>query len=464
MSHHAEQLTVGLSYSYISYIDEYLTLLNNSLYSSIGYLDTETLTITEDLKSIFLALPDMISENLDQKEASAVKIIGFRDTLEKKYRALHAYQRELHHLMTSFNMNHTDLDAPEITEIDFEQLASDCVHFVFEKPQIKIRQERASLLLPYIPIRITKENYLHYLEKSIEQIAIENTSESAALLVSILEQLFDGHLCPDYGRHFKDLAVTLEELTLSAANEDFYENTELLGETIDSLLKIVHNLYKMIGCLSNLLLFDDLDFKALTSLHISFHDLYHSVKSIIISDEDRELFLSTLPDKVQEIKDHLQTNFEKVCKSSDLDPSFSLMQTYLSIDVDHIFGFNIQKNIQGTQEFSSVFDHFLSTLKERLLNLSNSDRKLRMQYLISTVPFVMSEKTFNTYIKQAFSTLSNQGQNLVAAMYLINILEENEFFIGEEVSQQVNSADSHEHHSLNHDHTHHDCNCEDHKH
>lgn len=473
MRHNTEQLTIGISYSYINYIHEYLTLLNNSLYSSTEYLDTETFSIIEDLKDIFLSLPDIISQNLELKETRAAKIMEFRTILEQKYRVLHAYQRELHHCITSFNTASNPSESShsstykaedEIASIDFDQLTSDCVNFVFEEPQMNKRQERAALLLPYIPIKITKENYLHYLEKSIQQIAIENTSENAERLVSILEQLFDGHFCPGYGNHFKDLAATLDELSVNTNSEDFYENTELLGETIDSFLKIVHSLYKMIGALANLLLFDDIDFSTITNLHISFYDLYHSVKNIIISDEDRELFLSTLPDKVQEIKDELQISYKKIGDSNDLDPSFALIQTYLSIDVDHIFGFNIRKYTHSADEVTLVFDDFLSRLKERLLKLSNSDRKLRMQYFISTIPFVMSDKTFYAYIKQSFSTLSAPSQSLIAAMYLSHVLEENRLFESTDTEPSNNPEPVHKHKSVNHAHSHHNCNCEDHQH
>jgi len=434
MSYNTEQLTVGISYSYINYIHEYLTVLNNSLYSSTEYLDAETFAIAEGLKDIFLSLPDTITQNLEIKEACATRIIGFRTILEKKYRTLHAYQRELHHLITSSNMSNTLSPSPtqsiddmknELASIDFDLLASDCATFVFEKPEINSRQERAALLLPYIPIKITKENYLQYLEKSIQQIAIENAPQNAVALVSILEQLFDGHLCPDYGTHFKDLATTLYELTLNTDSPDFYENTELLGETIDSLLKIVHGLYKMIGALANLLLFDDVDFETITNLHMSFSDLYYSVKNIITSDEDRELFLSTLPGIVLGIKDNLQISYEKICHSNHLSPSFTLIQTYLSINVDDIFSFNIQKHTHYDPEVTLVFDDFRARLKDRLVKLSNSERKLRMQYFISAIPFVMSDKTFYTYIKQAFGGFSTPSQSLIAAMYVSQLLEEN---------------------------------------
>jgi hypothetical protein len=48
-----------------------------------------------------------------------------------------------------------------------------------------------------------------------------------------------------------------------------------------------------------------------------------------------------------------------------------------------------------------------------------------MQYFISAIPFMMSDKTFYTYTKQAFSSLSPSNTNFVYALYISNILEEN---------------------------------------
>ncbi|WP_069997432.1 hypothetical protein [Cellulosilyticum sp. I15G10I2] len=452
MNQNENQLFISLSYSYIKYIDEYLALLNNTLYTSINYLDEETSDIINRLKNIFLELPEIFAENATSKETYASQILEIRKVLERKYRVLNAYQRELHHLTThlNFTQNISDLSGEfpklieeQIASIDFNQLSSDCVSFIFDATDMHTKQERASLLLPYIPIRMTKENYLSYVKKSIEFIAIEDNYENAVLLTSVLEQLFDGHLCPSFGEDFNDIAVTLSELNEEVHTEDFYENADLLGETIVTSLQMLNTLYKLTGALASLLLLEDLDFKTLTTLHISFYDLYYTLKDILISDENKELFLSTLPDQVREIKDSLKIKYQKVSENETLDPLFTLMHTYLSVDASHIFGFAIQKNPQPAPDIIAVFDNFSAKLKLHLLQLPAAQRKLRMQYFISTIPFIMSSKSFSIYMQQAFSPTSNRHQSFTAAMYLSHVLEENEY------EPQSN---------------HHNCNCQDHKH
>ncbi len=459
MNNNVNQLVLGISYSYIRYIDEYLSLLNNSLYSSVLYLDEETWQMLEDLKNHFLSLPDILSKDLTAKEEYASQILHYRITLEKKYRTLTAYQRELHHLTTRFNFLADKVDiSPESLQmmedemhaIDFDLMAKDCASFVFDSKNPGSRQERASLLLPYIPIRITKENYIDYLRKSIEHIAIQDTPDALNMLLDVLWQLFDGHLCPDYGVHFKDLAITLDDLSLLKTDEDFYENAELLGETIDTLLRMLNNIYKLTGALANLLIFDQLNFQEITNMHISFNDLYYSLKNILSAGENTDLFLTALPDRVKEIEDQIQNDYEKVLRTHQTDSLFLLMHSYLSIDISHIFGFDIQKSKPFSSEAALMINTFLDELKKKLLALSSSDRKLRMQYFISTIPFVMSSSVFETYIRQSFSNAKAPWKSLVAANYLIQLMEENTS------SETPVSSD--------HKASHHQCGCKDHHH
>ena len=471
MKDNENQFIQGISYSYINYIHEYLSLLNNSLYTSIAYLDEETFFITESLKKIYLELPDILNSDSSLKEQQASKILGYRETLERKYRALNAYQRELHHLMTLFNMTmhsaaqQSSEDAfytEELASIDFDKLASDCVNFIFEDNKLETRQQRAALLLPYIPVRITRDNYLNYVRKSIEYIASDNHEAHIAMLVSILRQQFDGHLCPDYGLHFKDLSDTLAELKLAIADEDFYENAELLGETLSTLLDALHQIYKITGCLGNLLLFEELDFKTITDLHLSFYDFYYSVKNILLSGEDKELFLSELPEKVSEVMDQIQVSFKKVCRQPHNNRLFSLMETYLSLDVSSPFGFNIQKRPVNAAEDSCIFSDFLGFLKKELQVLPSLERKLRMQYFMSVIPFVMSDTNLYTYIKGAFEGSSDPRQKLTAVMYLASLLDENSTFLQTSHTKQTSSVHtSHFHHPSEHSH-HHECSCSDH--
>lgn len=470
MENNNTQVSTGLSYSYIHCIDNYLTFFTHSLFPSLPYIDEESAHLAEELKAIFLSLPTVLSEGSDIKEAYALKLVSFRPLLEAKYRVLKAYERELLHLTTRYQtttllsdeeLRDLHLQESDLVSMDFNQLASDCTRFIFEIPKMTIKQERAAALLPYIPIKITKENYLYYIDKSIKQIVIDETPGSAQLLVSILRQLFNGTTCPGYGQHFKDIVDSLAELSQFDNREDFEENTELLQEMIDSLLKMLYSMYHIVCNLCNLFILDTLDFKTLTDMHPSFYDLYYSVKGLLTPAEDKELFLSTLPERVEDIKNSLQGPYEKACSSKKTSSVFALIQTYLSMDLQHLFGFDIKKHNPYNDQTNSTLNQFLEELRDELFALPAVDRKLRMQYFMSTIPFVMSEDTFLTYTKKAFSAISKPKQSLVAAMYLSNILEENNFFTNPETEHVLMEQGDDDYSPTTDASYHHDCHDED---
>lgn len=437
MNQQTEQLFSGIAYSYGEYINAYLELLSNSLFFSTPYLDEETFKIQEELKHYFLELPTLLMPQSPEKETCITRLLTMREALEVKYRSLIAYQRELT-LLLSLRQNDSKFIEPyletiglnEVTadDVDFNQVATDCVQFIFKDTTGKQKQQRASSLLPYIPIRLTKDNYLSYVSKSMRHIAITNQPSSADYLISILEQLFDGKCYEGYGKHFIDLKDSLEQIFMIEDTEDLFEEANLLNETIENCIDMIEKMFRMICTFSNLLVFDALDFNELTEMQASFFDLYHSIKNVLLNSDDASLILSTLPERMENIRKELLNSYQKASQQVFPDSLFSLMQTYLNMNMNQIFGFSTAKHSAYSEEVLAKFDGFISHLKEMLIQLPNLERKYRMQHFMSQIPFIMSEQTFDTYVHQGFSHLSNFKSSLLAASQLTSILEEHHFF------------------------------------
>lgn len=427
----------AISYSYIRFIEEYLNVLKNPITTSLPYLDEETLHLLDEMKTLFLSLPSLIGAEELFKQQYVDTLLTFKNTLEKKYRSLHAYKRELQHLTSWFNLthatDHTTFEDFELTEedalqMDFDKLSQDCTAFIFSEQTLSLRQERACLLLPFIPMRMTKDSFLAYAEKSIHEISIEDTTESATLLFSVLRQLLDGTLYSAYGKDFGDFAISLSDLKATTDPDAFFESAELLNETLDSSSLLIHNLYRMLCTFSNLLIFDRLTFEALTDLHVSFYDLYCSLQNILTNHLDKEILLETLPDRVKEIKESVEKIYLKSTLQKEIDPLLALIRTYLMMDVSLLFGFDTDKHGVYNRDVQLLFKDFFAELKEYLGSKLPIERKLRMQYFISVIPFIMNEKTFTAYITQGFKNVANPKRNLFTAMFLSNALEENGFF------------------------------------
>ena len=437
MNQQTEQLFSGIAYSYGEYINAYLELLSNSLFFSTPYFDEETYQIQEELKNYFLDLPNLLVPQCTKKEACATRLLSIRETLEEKYRTLIAYQRELTLLLTlkqndpAFIDNYFEaigLQDVTASEMDFNRLATDCTTFIFEGTSGIQKQKRASSLLPYIPIKITKSNYVHYVEKSIGHIAISNQQSSAEYLVSILKQLFDGKLYPGYGKHFTDFKDSLEHLSKIDQTEDLFEEANLLNETLENCLGMLESMFRMICTFSNLLVFDKLEFNELTEMHAAFFDLYYSIKNIVLESEDAPLILASLPERIEEIQKELYENYKKACKEVVPDSLFALIQTYLNMNMQQIFGFSTAKHSAYSKEVLSTLKEFATDLEKMLNHLPMLERKYRMQYFISQIPFVMSKDNFEAYVQQAFHNLSHLKPNLLVAAQLTGVLEENHFF------------------------------------
>ena len=438
MNQNNTTLDAGISYSYAEYISAYLGLLKNSMFFSTEYLDEETFQLQETLKEQFLNLPELLSAPEAKKEESVHTLLALREKIEDKYRTLIAYQRELTLLLCirqndpSFlenYFNNIDLDPTQINSLDFQGLANDCTHYIFDETSGVEKQKRAATILPYIPIKITRANYTSYVGKSIRHIAISNNEESALYLTSILEQIFDGRDYVGYGKHFVDLHLSLEHLNTLTNTEELFEEANLLNETFDSLLEMLENMFRMICTFSNLLVPSSLEFAELTNLHASFFDLYYSIKNILTHSNDKDMLLATLPERLEIIQEELKANYAKACKDDQkTTPMFQLMQTYLSMNIKQTFGFSTAKHSAYGDDVLKVLNNFTVSLKDKLDAMPTAERKYRMQYFISQIPFVMSKENFSAYITQAFSNIKNPNQTLLVASQLTGILEENHFF------------------------------------
>lgn len=437
MENNQKSIFAAISYSYISMIDDYLNVLKNPCASSFEYFDEEVWGILSDAKTLFTTLPNLLGAESEFKETYAENLVNYRKTLEEKFRSLSAYKRELMHLTSLYNLKSSMTEATyedyHMTEedaknMDFSMLAKDCSHFVFAEKVPHKRQDRAAGLLPYVPMRMTKESFLAYVEKSLQKINIDDTPENAKFLTGVLLQLFDGQLYENYGTSFVDIRRSLEELSLIEDSEEFFEEADLTNETLDFAIDLIQNLYHMICSFSNLLIFDALTFETLTDLHLSFYDLYCTIQNILTESDDKDIFLETLPERVSTIKEELEGLYKKACKTKEIDPLFILMQTYISMSVHHVFGFDAGKHDPYSQDVLEVLRDFMSDLRSRLNTLSPVPRKLRMQYFMSVVPFIMNEQTFYNYIMQGFENVADPKRNLFTMMYLSNVLEEKGFF------------------------------------
>ena len=437
MSQKESYFSTITAYSYNEYINSQLKLISNSLYFSITYFDEETYNIIEALKKTFVKLPSTLSANSTEKEALALNLVQYKELVESKYRVLSAYQRELTHVLTASGQKFTSsteylesigIEDADNIDFDYDRLLDDCTNYVFKDKDSTSTQKRAYTLLPYIPIKLTKANYLDYCKKSIMHIDTNDSAENTLHLTSILFQIFDGSLCPNYNLDFADLVDSINAIGDLDNATDLFEEANMLNETFETLISLLEDIYKVICTLSNLLLFDKLDFTDLTELHMSFSDSYYSLKSIYTDCTEEDLLLESLIQRVEDVSKELEKELNEAKREGQLNPLFNLMLTYLDMSPNSLFGFSTSKEISGNPEIVSIIDNFISSIDTKLSSYSNEDRKIRMQYFISNIPFMMSKTTFKTYIQKGLSNFKTAHNGILVALQLSNILEQSGHF------------------------------------
>lgn len=456
MSQKHNDLYSAIAYSYIHLLDDYLAVLSNPSYTTLSYMDHQVDEVAKNIKTFFLDLPQILDTSLEKKETYAQQTVAFRKLLEDKYRTLHALQRQLHHLTSLFNLKkgvatttYEDfgMTEEEAAEMDYSMLAKDCTSFVFQTADKATRQMRSSSLLASIPMRMTKESFIAYVKKSLSKVQIEDTPSSAHLFLSVLDQQFDGRNYPGYFKHYDDLREGLEELESLEDGDTFFEQAELINETLDEHMALITHLYHLLCVFGNLLLLDDFNFDDLTALHMSFYDLYHATKVILEEGEDASIFLETLPERVLTLKEELEAIYQKTASTSLSDPLLSLLDSYIHLSIGHVFGFITASHPVYSEDVTQIFETFIQQLKSTLDTLPPTERKLRMQYFMSVIPFIMNDTTFYNYVLQGFKGSQTPKRNLFTAMYLSNVLEQGGFF-----DEQDEHKEHDEHCGCNHSH------------
>ena len=447
MSKILDQLYSSVSYSYFEYINSYYNLLNHTMFFSAEYIDADLSTYLDEIKKYFLSLSEILVNN-EKKEDCVMHLMDIKASLETKFRVLKAYEHEFNVIVykkefcpegATALFESIELDENDFKDFNTEALKADLLKFIYEGTKTKERQRRASSVLSFIPIKITRDNFIDYVGQSIKHIAISNSVEDAAKVVSILKQLFDGSDCPEYGEHFRDIKLALDDLDADPNFEDLFANADILNEMIQNSQDLINLLYHNICSLSSLLLVEKLNFEELTEMHASFFDLYFSIKNIVTDTEDSQFIKNSLGDRLEDLQKEIKQSYIENCKNVAPDSIAALMKTYLEMTPASIFSMGLANISKYDDEVTSIINCFPEYLKAKLDKFDNQERKLRMQLFMSDIPFIMKDTTFDTYVKHAFSPISKQA--ILALYYINNTLNQNGFYPAPPETPVIEEAD-----------------------
>ena len=424
----------GISLAYTSLLENLIDLFIHPLGLSIGEIDKDLINIFQDIQKVFASLDFLIGADEPPLSECVQQLQAHHRILEKKYRALNGYNRELNHIAISLEESfHLQTTSPASVEgINYHQFIYETLDFISRAKTPKEKKYKLQEVLRLLPMRMTKNTFIDYIENSLQEVSPGINKSNDTLFLSIFKQLFDGRFTPDYHKVFDDLAIAIESIREKSKTnpkpneiEEIFDDIYLLRDTIEDLYNLLVLLHTAISNLSVLLLLDNLNFELLCNEHIAFKDLFLTLKSLINGEthgEDYTILLETLPSRLEDLHDQIYENYQlsvdklrnsiekgllpntdKTLKTITL---FNLIHSYFLLDIGDAFSFNEKK--QGDIGLSqTTINESIIFLKGQLDKLDPSERKLRMQYLMSVFPIIMDDQTLTNYFNDALEATSN---------------------------------------------------------
>ena len=467
----------SMSFAYISLLGECTSVFTNPVIIAIDEIDMDLGTIITDIKTCLLSLDTLIGDDEKNRSQWATRLQGHHKLLENKFKLINAYSRELNHISTflesQYHLKTTDLK--DIEGIDYHQFVHEGLDFVGKSQTEKEKTYKIKEILRALPMRMTKNSFVDYVAESLGKIAPSPQDKDNTLFLSVFKQMFDGRLTQDYGIAFEDIAVAIEDLRDQSESdltgdqiEGMFDDIYLLKDTVQELYTIIRVLHHIISYLSTFLILDSLNFEILSSEHVTFKDLFFTVKSLVNGEthgEDYNIMIETLPDRLGDVFGEInelytasaQEFYDKIEKGSfpqteetlKLIKVFSLIQFYLSLDVEDAFGFD-ESTDPSAKIPGPVIDTALGFLSQELNSLKPSERKLRMQYLISMLPFTMDTQEFASYFDGAIEGTSNEIQKAYVLAKISNFMDSSGYF--DSLESTPEPGHDHHHHGPDCDH------------
>lgn len=463
----------SVSFAYISLLTDCTNLFTTPAITTINEIDTDLGTIIDDIKTCISSLDTLIGAEEETRSGWATKLQSHHKLLESKFRLINAYSRELNHISTSlesdFHLKTTNLK--DIEGIDYHQFIHEGLDFIDKSKTEKEKAYKIKEVLRALPMRMTKNSFVDYVSHSLPKIAPNALDKDGSLFLSIFKQLFDGRLDDDYGLAFTDIAVAIEELRDESQTdltgeyiEGMFDDIYLLKDTIEELFAMITMLHHMISYLSTLLILDSLNFDILSNEHVAFKDLFFTIRALIKGEthgEDYNIIVETLPDRLEDVLNEIQENdvasskafYHKIEKGSfpqteetlKLIKVYSLIRVYLMLSVEDAFAFN---NAAGpsAQLPLSIISSATDFLTQELSKLKPSERKLRMQYLISMLPCTMETQAFAEYFNSAIEGTASEIQKAYVLAKISNFMDGTGYFDSLESTPEPH----HQHHDHEH--------------
>jgi len=475
--------------AFLNFLKSTIGISSNEFIPYIDGMDEKIEQIADYVKNVLLSLEDILNEASTQKFNRIQELINYKNTISNLFCIAYGYVTELNILSFIIEEQYQleQFKKSDIGVLDYDHFYEECSSFIFHHSKDEDKMQRLREVLKHIPIRITKDKFYDYIEKSIELIEVSEDPKELERFFDMLKLQFIGTSVDGYEEFLPDIVSSINHIKsqdLLKMNEDditaLWEEVEITGDILSKIIMILSLLYKALNVLSILIMLENVNLQTLYNRHVAYKDFYLSASTIVnwASDpEERELLVETLPDLLDRHIEILESNLEKKHseimrqiqkKNEDLDllskeiQNYQLVLYYLNTDLSDLFSYERKSKASVTMDkilkpYIEEFKHFID---EQLQVMPNIFRKARMQHFLGILPPAMNEKEFRHYLQNAIESCSTEERKALVLSKIGIIMDSSGFFDHDHQSCDCGHDHHHDHHHDEehfhiHDHNHH---------
>jgi len=475
--------------AFLNFLKSTIGISSNEFIPYIDGMDEKIEQIADYVKNVLLSLEDILNEASTQKFNRIQELINYKNTISNLFCIAYGYVTELNTLSFIIEEQYQleQFKKSDIGVLDYDHFYEECSSFIFHHSKDEDKMQRLREVLKHIPIRITKDKFYDYIEKSIELIEVSEDPKELERFFDMLKLQFIGTSVDGYEEFLPDIVSSINHIKsqdLLKMNEDditaLWEEVEITGDILSKIIMILSLLYKALNVLSILIMLENVNLQTLYNRHVAYKDFYLSASTIVnwASDpEERELLVETLPDLLDRHIEILESNLEKKHseimrqiqkKNEDLDllskeiQNYQLVLYYLNTDLSDLFSYERKSKASVTMDkilkpYIEEFKHFID---EQLQVMPNIFRKARMQHFLGILPPAMNEKEFRHYLQNAIESCSTEERKALVLSKIGIIMDSSGFFDHDHQSCDCGHDHHHDHHHDEehfhiHDHNHH---------
>ncbi|MBZ4669543.1 MAG: hypothetical protein JG775_2698 [Defluviitaleaceae bacterium] len=475
--------------AFLNFLKSTIGISSNEFIPYIDGMDEKIEQIADYVKNVLLSLEDILNEASTQKFNRIQELINYKNTISNLFCIAYGYVTELNILSFIIEEQYQleQFKKSDIGVLDYDHFYEECSSFIFHHSKDEDKMQRLREVLKHIPIRITKDKFYDYIEKSIELIEVSEDPKELERFFDMLKLQFIGTSVDGYEEFLPDIVSSINHIKsqdLLKMNEDditaLWEEVEITGDILSKIIMILSLLYKALNALSILIMLENVNLQTLYNRHVAYKDFYLSASTIVnwASDpEERELLVETLPDLLDRHIEILESNLEKKHseimrqiqkKNEDLDllskeiQNYQLVLYYLNTDLSDLFSYERKSKASVTMDkilkpYIEEFKHFID---EQLQVMPNIFRKARMQHFLGILPPAMNEKEFRHYLQNAIESCSTEERKALVLSKIGIIMDSSGFFDHDHQSCDCGHDHHHDHHHDEehfhiHDHNHH---------